>query len=132
MAPYDAASDICHARLYFKALEQNTTLVSLDVSRCALTDAAAATVGWMLSENLGLRNLRCGYNRFGPRGARAVAEGLLLNRTLRHLDLDHNWGLGDAGAAYLGGCLAENEAGGLLRTSTPPTLSLQLLLRAIV
>ena len=31
-----------------------------------------------------------------------LAEGLLLNRTLRHLNLDHNWGLGDAGAAYLG------------------------------
>jgi len=37
----------------FKALEQNTTLASLDVSRCALTDAAAPTVGGMLHENLG-------------------------------------------------------------------------------
>ncbi|KAJ1454524.1 hypothetical protein M885DRAFT_521808 [Pelagophyceae sp. CCMP2097] len=78
------------ARALAKALWDNMSLTSLDLSRNGLSDFAGAQLGRMLKRNCGLRQLELNENHLGPRTCRALGDSLRTNATLQALHLESN------------------------------------------
>ena len=58
-----------------RAVRQNTSLTHLDLRMAGLDNRAAAALGDALKYNKGLQSLNVSYNRYGDRGALALARG---------------------------------------------------------
>ena len=107
-------------RALVKALAGNTSLRSLDLVGCNLTDdAVAGALGDMLARNRGLRSLALDHNALTGAAAGEIARGLATNATLRSLSLEGNalggggggeGGGGGAGVAALAGAVAGHAA----------------------
>ena len=70
------------ARALAKAMWNNKSLTSLDLSRNDLSDFAGAQIGRMLKRNAALVKLELNENRLGPRACHAFGEALHTNGTL--------------------------------------------------
>jgi len=90
------------------ALYHNTSLVTLDMHGCKVSDEAGALLGPSLDANAHLEVLNASWNDIRDGGGVAIAAGLELGRLLQ-LDLSFN-GLSDASAEAFGACLASNNA----------------------
>jgi len=77
-------------RLLAKALENNTTCESIDLSRKGLNDEDGVALAEMLKVNRNLRKLELEGNNLSIKSAKALAEALMSNATLRMLDLESN------------------------------------------
>jgi len=93
-------------------LIENKTLRVLDLRCNELGASGAAHLGVLLADDCQLSSLNLASNRIGEKastvGARALAEALLRNRMLRHLDLNHNELCGPA-LQLLGEALDQNS-----------------------
>ena len=78
------------ARALAKAMWNNKSLTSLDLSRNDLSDFAGAQIGRMLKRNAALVKLELNENRLGPRACHAFGEALHTNGTLKTLSLESN------------------------------------------
>jgi len=100
-------------RALVKALAANTSLKSLDLMGCNLTDdAVAGALGDMLAANRGLQSLALDFNALTGAAAGEIARGLASNATLKSLSLEGN-PLGEGGAAgvaALAGAVAGHAA----------------------
>ena len=92
-----------------KALEFNTTVISLEMISCNLGDAGVATLAGALKRNHTLTTLDFEYNYIGEIGAAALAEALKVNHCVTSLSLNNNR-LSDAGAAALAETLKWNKS----------------------
>jgi len=77
-------------RLLTQEFENNTSCMSLDVSRKGLRDEDGITIATMLQKNNKLQKLECEGNNFGVKAAEAFAEALRKNEGLRTLNLESN------------------------------------------
>ena len=94
-----------------RAMERNTTVTSLSLRNCRITDAGASRgLAVMLKANGTLSELRLDDNRIGTEGAASLGTALIINETLAALTLSGNSTLGDAGVSYLIGALEHNVA----------------------
>jgi Ran GTPase-activating protein (RanGAP) involved in mRNA processing and transport len=92
------------------ALINNKVLTFLNLDNNNLGTESAVAIGNMLDQNHTLTTINLGFN-FSIRsaGAKAIAEGLENNKTLRTLGL--NWsGIGNDGARSIAGVLAKNSS----------------------
>ncbi len=87
-----------------------TTVVEiLDLANNDIDDRLHTTLEAVLSSHLcGLRKLDLSYNKLGPRSAAAVAQGLLVNRTLLQLSLRWNV-LGKRGCTEIASAVHEGN-----------------------
>lgn len=76
--------------LLMTILEDNTSLLTLSLSRKNLTDNEGIKLADMLSKNKKLRRLELEGNFLGPDTAKAFGKALTKNVTLRYLDLENN------------------------------------------
>jgi hypothetical protein len=76
------------ARALAKAMWTNTSLTSLDLTRCGLDDFAGAYIAKLLKRNKALIKLELDANELGPQASLAFAEALTVNSTLQHLSLE--------------------------------------------
>ena len=90
------------------ALETNTTLRYLDLSRNNLATAGARSLATALGTNTALTNLNLSGNNLGSAGAKSFAKVLKTNTTLTNLSLYSN-NLGPAGAESLATALKTNR-----------------------
>merc|ERR1711959_24130 len=77
-------------RLLSQALEQNTSCLSVDVSRKGLTDEDGVSLSGMLEKNVHLQKLELEGNNLGTKTGRALADALQKNEILRSLNLESN------------------------------------------
>jgi len=77
-------------RAVARILQQNSSLLSLDVSRSNLGDEAGSHLAEMLRTNRRLLKLEAENNNFGPLVARAFGQALKVNNTLSFLSLENN------------------------------------------
>jgi len=81
-------------------LVENKTLRVLDLRCNEIGAEGAKSLGYLLKTDCQLMQLNLSGNRIGERGntsgAQAIAEALLSNRMLSHLDLNHNMLCGEA------------------------------------
>jgi len=100
-------------RLLAKALENNYSCTSIDLSRKRLSDQDGVALGAMLQKNQFLQKLELEGNNLGIKTAKAMADALKINRTLRCLNLDGNnltqSGNEQSGVISLAEALAENN-----------------------
>ena len=87
-ARIDVNSITCRALA--KAMWNNTSLTSLDLSRNQLSDFACSTIARMLRRNESLKKLELDENFLGPRACNAFADALPANKTLTLLSLESN------------------------------------------
>jgi hypothetical protein len=98
-------------RALVKALSSNTSLKSLDLVGCNLTDdAVAGALGDMLARNKGLHSLALDFNALTGATAGELARGLASNATLRALSLEGNALGGGEGVAALADAVAAHAA----------------------
>lgn len=67
------------ARCVAKALWDNHSVTSLDVSGCGLDDMSGTYLGRMLKHNTALVKLEMGSNKIGPRTCAALADALTVS-----------------------------------------------------
>ncbi len=96
-------------RAIARALEVNTTLMTLDISLNKIREEGARAIGEALKENTTLTELSLSDNFIGSAGVVSIAEALKENSTLTTLDLWNN-GVGDIGFHFLAGALEVNTA----------------------
>lgn len=77
-------------RAIAKALFDNNTLISLDMSRCGVTDDIGVVIGEMLEKNTTLEKLELSNNNLGPNTCVALGKALSTNTSLIHLNLEDN------------------------------------------
>lgn len=77
-------------RTISKALWDNTTLISLDMSRCGITDDIGVAIAEMLEHNTTLQKLELANNKLGPNSCIAIGKALTINKTLINLNLEDN------------------------------------------
>lgn len=77
-------------RLVAKALEANTSCLSIDLSRKGLQDNDGVALAEMLKRNKTLQKLDLEGNSLGPKSAAAMGLALGVNVTLKHLNLEGN------------------------------------------
>jgi hypothetical protein len=80
-----------------KALAQNNTLKTLDLSCNAISDTGAEELGTALKRNSSLKGLLLWNNRVFHTGAEALASGLASNNTLQWLGVRRGEGGGGRG-----------------------------------
>eukprot|EP00927_Polykrikos_kofoidii_P035673 TRINITY_DN30220_c0_g1_i1.p1 TRINITY_DN30220_c0_g1~~TRINITY_DN30220_c0_g1_i1.p1 ORF type:complete len:399 (-),score=127.53 TRINITY_DN30220_c0_g1_i1:91-1263(-) len=101
-------------RLLTKALENNTSCMSLDLNRKGLEDEDGVSLALMLEKNKHLQKLECEGNNLGVLAAKAIGEALKKNQTLRCLNLESNnltaSGNDQMGIIELASSLKENRA----------------------
>jgi hypothetical protein len=90
--PNACLRDLNHVtcRAVARVLQQNTSLLSLDVSRNQLGDEAGVHLAEMLRTNRRMFKLEAEQNNFGPATCRAFGEALNVNNTLTFLSLEGN------------------------------------------
>ncbi|CAF1531985.1 unnamed protein product [Rotaria sordida] len=91
-----------------KALEQNKTLKTLDLSHNQTGDEGAQHLGKVLEQNKTLTTLNLRSNKISHEGARHLSKGLEQNRTLTTLDLSYNH-IGHQGIQHLSKALEQNQ-----------------------
>jgi len=97
-----------------QALRSNRSLTSLDVSGSLLGNVGASKVAAALQQSGAIAHVVLARNNIGAAGAVALSTVLDASSDTNHcelvsLDLQHNSGVGDEGAAALGGVLEEND-----------------------
>ncbi|ETV98620.1 hypothetical protein, variant [Aphanomyces invadans] len=75
------------ATAFFSALGTNTSIESLHLSHCNLSDDALAALGHALATNQHLKHLDISHSSFSANSVDAFSHGLAPNRTLESLDL---------------------------------------------
>ncbi|KFQ86393.1 Leucine-rich repeat-containing protein LOC400891, partial [Phoenicopterus ruber ruber] len=94
-----------HAAKYLvDAITANSKVEMLDLSYNMFGDKAGEILGVAIAENIGLKELKISWNHFHGQGAAALAKGLGANIFLKVLDVSYN-GFGSSGAAALGEAL---------------------------
>jgi len=93
----------------FRSAARSTRLRCLDVSGNALSDDGVSQLSEALLINRTLRELNVEYCQFGYRGCRALARALRSNDALRSLQLSRN-AIGDDGFSEIAGALRYNRA----------------------
>mmetsp|Transcript_35981 Transcript_35981/g.66116 ORF Transcript_35981/g.66116 Transcript_35981/m.66116 type:complete len:395 (+) Transcript_35981:24-1208(+) len=100
-------------RLLTKAMENNTSCMSLDVSRKGLNDEDGVSLADMIEKNMSLQKLECEGNNLGVKAAEAIGEALRKNEGLRCLNLESNnltaGGNDQRGIMVLADALKENQ-----------------------
>lgn len=97
-----------------QALRSNRSLTSLDVSGSLLGNVGASKVAAALQQSGAITHVVLARNNIGAAGAVALSTVLDASSDTNHgelvsLDLRHNSGVGDEGAAALGGVLEDND-----------------------
>jgi len=92
-----------------RALQSNTTLVSLDIEDNAICDVGATALAQGLTHNVALEKLDLHNNGIGPAGAKALGRALAANASLKTLMLTFNQ-VADDGAYHLAESLKSNSA----------------------
>lgn len=77
-------------RVMAGAMADNTSCLSLDLSRKGMTDEDGVSLAEMLEKNQHLQKLECEGNNLGVRSAEAIGEALRKNKSLRCLNLESN------------------------------------------
>ncbi len=86
-----------------KLIQGYPFLQTLALWSANVRDEGAAAVGAFLATNRSLTALELSDCALGPRGCKAIADGLERNATLTRLNLDGNPGISDAGVEALSG-----------------------------
>ncbi|EAS06061.2 hypothetical protein TTHERM_00853000 (macronuclear) [Tetrahymena thermophila SB210] len=76
-----------------EAIQNNTTIYSLDLSYNKLGDQSCIYLQQILQNNSYIQELYLQWNKISSRGGLCIAEGLALNSNMKVIDLSHN-GLG--------------------------------------
>jgi hypothetical protein len=76
--------------LFIRALQSNTSLISLSLARSKMNDGDAENLAAMLRRNTTLQNLDVRENRLSDHGVRTLAEALASQKTLRKLNVASN------------------------------------------
>jgi len=99
-------------RLLTKAMSDNLSCMSLDLSRKGLDDEDGKSLANMLSKNQALQKLECEANNLGVKAAEAIGEALKTS-TLRCLNLESNnltaGGSDQKGVIKLADALRDNQ-----------------------
>lgn len=77
-------------RLMTKAMDGNSSCMSLDLNRKGLSDEDGVSLAGMIERNQHLQKLECEGNNLGVRAAEAMGEALKKNTSLRSLNLESN------------------------------------------
>jgi len=85
-----------------KNLAVNTSLLALDLSRCALEDNDGSWIAKALRKNNVLRKLDLEGNLLGPQTASDFGKALILNTGLKTLNLESNQLLAENGDDHYG------------------------------
>ena len=96
------------AKVLATALEHNHSLITLDLSQCALGVSGTYSIAMALKQNSTLKNLNLYRNKVDVDGARALRETLKVNTTLEFLDVGYNR-LREKGIKALTDGICENE-----------------------
>jgi hypothetical protein len=78
------------SRSLAKALWDNSSIISLDVSRMKLSDLAGAYISRALRSNRSIIKLDLESNYFGPKTCKSLADALTTNTTVTHVNLESN------------------------------------------
>lgn len=101
-------------RVLKKAMENNSSCMSLDLSRKGLNDEDGCTIAEMLQTNRHLQKLECEGNNLGFKAAEHIGEALKKNESLRSLNLESNnltgGGHDQHGIIVLADALRENRS----------------------
>ena len=71
----------------FEALQYNSTLTRLELSRVEIGDSECQSISESLKINTGLKDLDLSRNKFSVAGVQSIIEALKVNSTLKHLYL---------------------------------------------
>ena len=107
------------------ALEENSTLTSLDLSWNEIGDKGATSMAAALEKNSTLTSLDLSENEIGHIGAASLAAALQKNSTLTSMSLRGN-DIGDEGVASLAAALEKNYALEVLDCNLPGTIKEQV------
>jgi Ran GTPase-activating protein (RanGAP) involved in mRNA processing and transport len=75
---------------FLRALQSNTSLISLSLARSKMNDGDAENLAVMLRRNVTLQNLDVRENRLSDQGMRSLAEAIASQNTLRKLNVASN------------------------------------------
>merc|ERR1712100_247018 len=73
-----------------KNLAFNNSLLAVDISRCGVEDNEGVSLAKMVKKNGCLRKLDLEGNLLGPHSAAEFGKALLVNKTLKTLNLESN------------------------------------------
>lgn len=90
-----------------QALSHHTSIRKLILNNCRISNRCAIALADMLTTNRTIQVLHLQDNQIGNEGVKALAQALKTNKTIRELDLDRN-DIGDEGAIALAEALKEN------------------------
>ena len=85
---------------HIKALQQNKTLISLDIGNNNIDSNGAIEIAEVLKINNTLTEINISNNKIGESGTIAIADALKINKTLKKLDISNNK-IGNIGASAL-------------------------------
>ena len=91
-------------------LKVNKTLQTLNMSwNSGVADVGAFFIAEGLLHNSGLKHLELKYCGITAEGAKSIADALKVNRTLEHLNISHNT-IGDTGVVHIAEALKSNNS----------------------
>lgn len=75
---------------FLRALQSNTSLISLSLARSKMNDGDAENLAVVLRRNITLQNLDVRENRLSDEGVRTLTEAIASRKTLRKLNIADN------------------------------------------